>query len=270
MPRPWRPSLAIRASYALHSVAGGMVLAEPALWPQALAAVAANHGVLTAGGLWPRSRLLGENWVRLPPAAVGRREIALTIDDGPDPEVTPRVLDLLDAAGARASFFCIGDRVLRHAALAREIVTRGHAIENHSQRHSRFFAALGPWRMHREVAAAQQSIADTVGRAPRFFRPTAGLRSPFLDPILARLDLQLATWTRRAYDTRNDDPANVCTRLGHNLAAGDILLLHDGNAARTAAGRPVILEALPCLLAMLAEANLHSATLSSAIEAPPS
>jgi peptidoglycan/xylan/chitin deacetylase (PgdA/CDA1 family) len=265
----WQPSPTIRASYAVHAGAAALALV-PGQWPLALAAVAANQAVLTWGGMWPRSTLLGANLTRLSDAAAARREVALTIDDGPDPEVTPRVLDLLDAVGAKASFFCIGKDVLHHAALAREMVARGHSIENHSQHHLTFFAALGPWQMRREIADAQESIADTVGRAPRFFRPTAGLRNPFLDRILADLDLRLATWTRRPFDTRCGDPDEVVRRLTGGLAAGDLLLMHDGNSAPTAAGQPVILSALPPFLAALQAADLHSVTLAHAFDEVPS
>ena len=85
---------------ALHAAAAVALVLAPAHWPWALAALFANHAVLTGVGLWPRSTALGENLLRLPPAAVARREVALTIDDGPDPDVTPAVLDLLDAADA--------------------------------------------------------------------------------------------------------------------------------------------------------------------------
>jgi peptidoglycan/xylan/chitin deacetylase (PgdA/CDA1 family) len=268
MARPWQPSLTVKASVALHAVAGATVLFAPDLWPQALGAVVADQGVLTFAGLWPKSRLLGPNLTRLPATAVARGEIALTIDDGPDPEVTPRVLDLLDEAGTKASFFCIGERVAQQPALAREIVARGHAIENHSQHHLTMFAAAGPRRMAHEIAEAQQSIANAVGRAPRFFRPTAGLRSPFLEPILCRHDLQLAAWTRRPFDTRCGDADLVHQRLTRGLAAGDILLMHDGHAARTPAGQPVILQALPRLLASLREASVHSVTLCAALDGP--
>jgi peptidoglycan-N-acetylglucosamine deacetylase len=268
MARRWQPSATIKASFAVHALAGATVLVAPGLWPQALAAVAANHGLLTAAGLWPRSRLLGPNLTSLPPPAAAGGEIALTIDDGPDPEVTPRVLDLLDETGAKASFFCIGERVVQHPTLAREIVARGHTIENHSQHHLKMFAALGPRRMRREVAAAQDSIAAIVGQAPRFFRPTAGLRSPFLDPILADLDLQLASWTHRPFDTQCSNAARVHERLTGKLAAGDILLLHDGNAARTPAGQPVILAVLPRLLATFDQVKLHSVTLATGCSLP--
>ncbi|MFC5303234.1 polysaccharide deacetylase family protein [Azospira restricta] len=263
----WQPSPAYTASAALHVAAAAGVAVAPALWPWALAAIIADHALLTVAGLLPRSTLLGPNVRRLPDDAAARGEVALTIDDGPEPTVTPQVLDLLDAAGARASFFVVGAEAKRHPALLREIVARGHAVENHSMHHLRRFAALGPGRMRAEIVDAQHCLADLTGRAPTFFRPTAGLRSPLLEPILAALDLHLASWTRRAYDTRRGDAAVVHDALARNLAGGDVLLLHDGNAARTTDGRPVILAALPKLLDTLAQRQLRSVTLASVI--PP-
>lgn len=258
----WRPAPFLQVSAVLHAGAAAGLAVAPGLWPQWLGLVAANQAVLTAAGLWPRSTLLGPNLVHLPGAAAARREVALTIDDGPDPAVTPRVLDLLDAAGARATFFCIGERAACHPALVRDIVARGHAVENHSQHHAKSFAALGPGRMRAEVVAAQATLTDLAGRRPIFFRAPAGLRSPFLDPILANQDLRLAAWTRRAYDTRRGNADFVCGRLSSGLAAGDILLLHDGNAARTADGEPVILAVLPRLLATIRAAGLATVTLA--------
>ena len=91
-----------------------------------LGAVLADHLVLSGVGLWPRSTLLGPNWSRLPDEVARRGAVAITIDDGPDPDITPRVLALLDEHDVKATFFCVGDRVLRHPELAREIVRRGH------------------------------------------------------------------------------------------------------------------------------------------------
>lgn len=106
---PWPP--AIRASAAWHAAAVGAGVLVPGAWPWALGAIVLNHALITAAGLTPRSRLLGPNVTRLPAAAIARREVAITIDDGPEPAVTPRVLDLLDAHGQRATFFCIAERV---------------------------------------------------------------------------------------------------------------------------------------------------------------
>lgn len=264
MSRPWKPSPLIAGSVALHAAGTLVTAAQPDFWPWLLLGVAANQGLLTGAGLWPRSSLLGPNLCRLPSARA--QQVAITIDDGPDPEVTPRVLDILDAAGARASFFCIGQQAIQHPALCRSIVARGHRVENHGHAHTNAFATFGPWRMRADISVAQAVLADICGQVPLFFRPTAGLRNPFLEPILAALDLKLSTWTRRGFDTRCDDPSRVHARLVRDLAAGDILLLHDGNAARTSSGQPLILEVLPRLLLDLDTAGLHSVTLAAACQ----
>ena len=258
---PW-PAYA-KATLACHAGAAAAALAMPQQWPWALAAVAANHAVLTGAGLWPRSSWLGSNMTRLPAAAIARSEIAITIDDGPDAEVTPAVLDVLDAHRASATFFCIAEAAARHPALCREIVRRGHTVENHSDRHSHAFSLLGPAGMRRDVTSAQQRLGDITGRTPRYFRAPAGLRNPFLAPVLQRLDLQLVSWTRRGFDTLQRQPADVLARLCKRLAAGDILLLHDGHAARVE-GRALVLSVLPELLARAAAAGLRPVPLSTA------
>ncbi len=264
-PQHPRPAALVSASVALHAVAAVAVVARPQVWPWALGTVAADHLLLAAAGLWPKSRLLGPNWTRLPAQSAARGEVAITIDDGPDPQVTPQVLSLLDAHAARATFFCVGERVDRYAELAREIVLRGHAIENHSYRHLRRFSLLGPGAMAAEIGRAQDSIARIAGAPPRFFRAPAGLRNPFLDPLLTRLQLRLASWTRRGFDTVDADAGAVLGRLTRRLQAGDILLLHDGNAARPSGGAPVILSVLPRLLAALQAGGFKPVTLRSAL-----
>lgn len=261
----WRPTPLIHASIALHFLALLAVSAAPAKWPWVLGAVFTNHLLLTAIGLWPRSRWLGPNWTRLPAAATARNEIALTIDDGPDPLVTPQVLDFLDDCAAKATFFCIGEEAARHPDLCREIVLRGHAVENHSQRHRHHFSLKGPRGLMHELQTAQATLTRISGQRPVFFRAPAGLRNPFLDPVLARLGLTLATWSARGFDTRVGDAQRVKNSLLHDLRPGAILLLHDGHAARSANGIPVILEVLPGVLEYAAAAGLRFVTLRQAM-----
>lgn len=266
----WRPALLAKASAVCHLGAGVTVAAAPAAWPWALGAVTLNHAVITVSGLLPRSNWLGDNIVRLPAAAAQRHEVSLTLDDGPDPAVTPAVLDLLDVHHARATFFCIAENARRHPALCREIVRRGHSVQNHTEHHSHNFSFLGGAGFAREIGQAQDTLAQITGELPRFFRAPAGLRNPFLGPVLQRLELQLVSWTRRGFDTVQRQPARVLDKLGKGLAAGDILLLHDGNAARTADGEPVVLQVLPALLQRFAQHGLRAVTLAEAMPAPPS
>ncbi|HYC38008.1 MAG TPA: polysaccharide deacetylase family protein [Usitatibacter sp.] len=262
----YRPTATIHGSIGLHCVAALGAAMHPELWPWAAGGIAGNHALLTAIGLWPRSALLGPNLRRLPEASANRGEIAITFDDGPDPRTTPRVLDLLDAHGARASFFCIAERARRHPATCREIVRRGHAIENHSRRHSPAFAFSGIGGFRREIASAQALLAELGGREPIFFRAPAGIRNPLLEPVLHELGLRLASWTRRGYDTRNRDAGDVSARLTKGLAAGDILLLHDGGSAQARSGEPVVLEALATVLAAAGAQNLRAVTLHHAVD----
>jgi peptidoglycan/xylan/chitin deacetylase (PgdA/CDA1 family) len=260
----WTPAPLLKGSVVLHMGAAAVTVASPSWWPWTLGSVLANHALLTALGLWPRSTLLGPNLTRLPKSAADRGEVALSIDDGPEIAVTPRVLEILDRYQAKATFFCIGRRIEEHAELAREVVRRGHQIENHTYRHVNYFSLLGPRALGKEIGRAQDAIGAIAGRRPVFFRAPAGLRSPLLDPVLTRLGLRLASWTRRGFDAVNRDADSVFARLTKGLAAGDILLLHDGHAALTRAGMPVILEVLPRLLEAIAKARLTPVTLEAA------
>jgi len=119
--------------------------------------------------------------------------------------------------------------------------------------------------MAAEIARAQECIARVTGESPRFFRAPAGLRNPFLEPILRHLKLQLVSWTRRGFDTVNADADDVYRRLSQSLVDGDILLLHDGHAARARTGTPVILEVLPRLLETLRRRQLQPVSLRAAL-----
>ena len=263
----WRTPMLVKASTVVHLGAAATVIAAPALWPWALGAVALDHALVTATGLWPRSTWLGPNIRRLPEASAARREVSITIDDGPNPELTPLMLDQLDAANVRATFFCIAANAEAHPALCREIVRRGHSVQNHSYRHAHTFSLSGTRAFKAELTRAQDALSQITGQRPRYFRAPAGLRNPFLAPVLHELQLELVSWTRRGFDTVRRDPADVLARLTRNLAAGDILLLHDHHAARSASGRPVSLEVLPALLAKLQARELRGVTLPHAMTA---
>jgi peptidoglycan-N-acetylglucosamine deacetylase len=265
VPRAWRPSPWLRASAGLHGAAALALAATPGRWPWIAAAVAADHLLTTAAGLWPASTLLGPNLRRLPAAAARRGEVALSFDDGPDPQVTPEVLEQLARHGVRASFFCIGRRAASHPELIAELVRRGHRVENHSHSHPHAFSLYRKAALRREIRLAQEVLTRTAGRPPRWFRAPAGLRSWLLEWELAGAGLHLASWTRRGFDTLSRDPRRVTRRLLRGLAAGDVLLLHDGASLSCHRhGRPVVLETLPRLLDELAARGLRAVPLPAA------
>lgn len=255
----WLPSGFLRGSAAFQVIGGVTAVASdvPSFLP---ALLLANHAVITAACLWPVSPLLGPNRVRLDAGAAGRREVALTFDDGPDPEVTPWVLDYLDRHGAKATFFLIAARARRYPSLTAEIAARGHTVGNHSFHHRVNFALQGVSALRRELADAQSALADLTGAVPRHFRAPAGMRNPWLQPMLTPLGLELVSWTRRGLDGVWKQPDRVYERLVRNLEAGDILLLHDG-ATAVGSALPLVQSVLPRLFERLDELSLKSAAL---------
>lgn len=215
----------------------------------------------------PRCRVITTNLTYLPDTAMARNEITITFDDGPDPDVTPKVLDQLDEYGAKASFFCIGQKVAEQPQLVAEIIRRGHSVENHSYFHSNYFAFGGINRLKKEIEDTQTAItAANNGIPPQFFRSPFGFRSPLLGMVLRGFGIQHVAWTRRGFDAVYRNPDVILRLLVHKLSAGDILLLHDGASASSIQGHPVVLEVLPRLLEQCSIRNLHSVSLVTAFE----
>jgi peptidoglycan/xylan/chitin deacetylase (PgdA/CDA1 family) len=195
----------------------------------------------------------------------GTGQVALTFDDGPDLTTTPRVLELLHDANATATFFCIGERAQRHPGIVRQIVQAGHLVENHTFSHPLHFGFLGPRALAREIDRTQRILTELTGRRPELFRAPAGIRSPLLQPLLARRGLRLTSWSRRGFDAVLSDPEEILRRVRQGLTAGDIVLLHDGQAhpfATTDSARP-ILDVLPRLLDHLKAVGLRGVALHS-------
>ncbi len=244
----WRPPGFLVFSVIVAAVCAIGTACLPRHWPVFLAVVLANQVVLIGSGFVPRSGLLGANISRLPAASAQQKRVALTFDDGPDPEVTPAVLKILARHQVKATFFCVGKRAEENPELVSQIAEAGHTLGNHTWSHTHAFWFLGPKRLIKEIDSTQEVLQGTDGRPPTSFRAPAGIRSPILDFVLARRGLKLVSWTRRGFDTVDHDPKRVLRRLSRSLAPGDILLLHDGAAARDSDGKTVVLEVLPRLL----------------------
>jgi peptidoglycan/xylan/chitin deacetylase (PgdA/CDA1 family) len=165
-----------------------------------------------------------------------RAELALTIDDGPDPSSTPALLAALAEAGIVATFFCPTAKLAAQPALAVAMARGGHELANHSHRHPWHLALFSERAARAELDGARQVLAEH-GVASRWFRPVAGVVSPPLLRAARALDLRLVTWTARARDGGGTRvaPATAMRRLRPGLVPGGILLLHDRDGAPGAA-----------------------------------
>jgi peptidoglycan/xylan/chitin deacetylase (PgdA/CDA1 family) len=204
--------------------------------------------IFLAPDFWILAGLLIPNVSSLVPTvtcfATTRREVWLTIDDGPDPTTTVPMLDLLERHGARATFFLIGAHASAHPHLVAEIIRRGHTIGNHTETHPLAgFWLAGPRRTAREIDRGQAALqAASGGRTSCWFRPPAGIKTFFLRRVLAKRQMILVGWTARAREFGSRTIAAPLNRLKKNLRPGAILLVHESN--RHGAQRIALLSAL--------------------------
>jgi peptidoglycan/xylan/chitin deacetylase (PgdA/CDA1 family) len=204
----------------------------------------------------PRSSLYMPVTWRLPRSSPG---IALTFDDGPNPEVTPRLLDLLGERGQRATFFVIGEHVRRAPELLRRMAAEGHAVGLHSDSHSRLFNCWPPHLVRRDLERCGAAIAEATGQpAPMLFRPPVGLKNPIVGHVCSLMKLRAITWTARGRDTHSPAPEVVLARLRPALVPGSIVTLHDGYEPRRPLPRENCIEVVRRLCDELDARSLRS------------
>ena len=209
----------------------GVLLHAPACWmagkwgwPGLIVGLVPLAGIWSLGTFLPNARIFGPMVSR-----VEGKGPLITIDDGPDPEDTPAILDLLDEHGVKAVFFVIGQKVAAHPDLAREIVRRGHELGNHTMTHpAGSFWCAGSARTRREIAGCSRIIEEVTGQRPRWFRAPVGHRNWFTHPVCHELGMEVVAWKRRAFDTVRADVSGIVSCLTKGAKDGDILLLHEG------------------------------------------
>ena len=190
--------------------------------------------------------------------------VFLTFDDGPDPVYTPRILDVLRAHGARATFFPIGEQAERHPEIVRRIVEEGHGLGCHTRSHPALLNLYSTKRLAAEIRQGRAAVEAAAGRPVRWYRQVAGIVNPRLNRALAGTGLVLVGWTARALEGRAKSPEDLRRRILEGVdrwaRPGAIYNLHDRGIYRSSLPEGVVL-ALPDLLAALASKGLATKTL---------
>jgi peptidoglycan/xylan/chitin deacetylase (PgdA/CDA1 family) len=208
-----------------------------------------------------------ERWRRFPARerADGAEGIVLTFDDGPDQDATPTVLDALDAAGARATFFLVGEQVEAEPALARELVQRGHDVQLHGYGHVPH-ELLTPDEARQDLERGAQALRDATGLEARFYRPPYGRFSSGSYEACRALGLQPVYWSAWGTDWETISPQRIADLVIPDLAAGAVVLLHDSpRYGHRPSARPTV-DALPLIAARVAELGLPYLTLADALD----
>lgn len=227
-------------------------------------ALAVLVGLLGGGVLWAAATRLGwfEHGIAHGPR--DRHAVALTFDDGLNGAATLAVAALLEAHGARGTFFIVGQTIEAEAPVAQRLIERGHLLGNHSYTHPR------PSRLdlrYAELSRTQTAFAQTLGRCPRYFRPPYGLHTPWITAAAQRAGMQLAGWDVTGWDWADAGPAQdaqqLAARVLREVQPGSIVLLHDGRDGAPGADRTVLLAALPAILDGLAARGLTPVTLDA-------
>jgi peptidoglycan/xylan/chitin deacetylase (PgdA/CDA1 family) len=228
-----------------------VVLTPPPVW-LAGTALFLYVGLVSLGAVFARFSMFADV-VTLGPR--NARGVALTFDDGPDPSSTPTILDLLDEAGAKATFFVIGEKADAHPEVVRAIVERGHAIGVHGYVHDRLFTFRSPWRVRRELQRAVDRVHEITGVRPWLFRAPIGHISPSIAKVIRQMELQAIGWSARGLDGwPTTKPEETARRVIRSLKDGAIILMHD--ASERGDFVPASVGALPAIFAAAADKNL--------------
>jgi peptidoglycan-N-acetylglucosamine deacetylase len=250
-------------------------------WLEAPAIVAAAAGLATYGAVYPRAQLFGQTICR----THSPRKLAITFDDGPNPAITPELLDLLDRYKAKATFFLIGRYVRECVGLVRETIARGHIVGNHTETHSNLLW-LSPTQVRIELRLCHDAISNAAGTPPEWFRPPFGMRNPWVIPAARELGYRTAMWTLIPGDWREKPVewliprmqpitqhaqralANGRSATVSGKGTGDILCLHDGAHRQQNGDRTRTIAALEHWLPRWRDLGLEFVTIDEAVRTP--
>ncbi len=236
-------------------------------------------GATAYGAVYPRAQLFGPTVSR----TNSSRKLAITFDDGPNPAITPKLLDLLDRYKARATFFLIGRFVRDCPELVRETLARGHLLGNHTDTHPNLFW-LSPAQIREQIQRCNDAIGMATGVAPGWLRPPFGVRNLWLAAAARESGLRVAMWTLIPGDWMEKPPQWLIRRMrpialrarhiagnAANISStrtGDILCLHDGAHRGLNGNRLHTLAALEYWLPRWRDLGLQFVTMAEAVRTP--
>ena len=217
-------------------------------------------GALTHGAFYPNSPLFGRVISHL---RTRGRLVALTFDDGPNPEATPAILDALGARGIKAAFFILGRHAERWPELVRRTADEGHTICNHGYHHRKLHLK-SPGYVRQDLELGTQAIVDACGVRPAFFRAPHGFRSPWVTAIASSLGQRTVGWGRGVWDSAMPGVDVIAERTVRAAKPGAILLLHDGDGYDPLGDRRQTARAVPLLADRIRDAGFSFASLETA------
>ena len=200
---------------------------------------------LAHGALHRNSPVFGRALARLPQGGIP--QVALTFDDGPNPQATPRILDVLAAEGVRATFFLLGKHVERWPEIARRVAAEGHVIGNHGYHHRKLHLR-GPAYVELDVGLGTESIVAATGSRPKHFRAPHGFRNPWVTRAATSQGQRVVGWTLGVWDSDRPGVDVIASRAVDGTRDGAILLLHDGDGYDPVGDRTQTAEALPIII----------------------
>jgi len=217
-------------------------------------------GALVHGALYPNSFVFGSVISRV---RSNDPALAMTFDDGPNPDATPAILDALGERGVKASFFILGRHAERWPHLVRRVADEGHTVCNHGYHHRKLHLK-SPAYVRRDLEMGTRAITDACGVTPRFFRAPHGFRSPWVTRIASSLGQRTVGWTRGVWDSALPGVEAIVSRSVAAAKPGAILLLHDGDGYDPLGDRTQTARAVPLIIDRVREIGLRFVTLEKA------
>lgn len=159
-----------------------------------------------------------------------QRRIALTFDDGPDPQTTPALLELLRKHNIKATFFVIGTKAEKHPAIIKQLTNAGHLVANHSYSHPWYFNFLFGKALKKQILRTKAILKEIMGSDSLFFRPPMGLTNPHYRKILKKNNMRIVGWDIRTFD-KNRKKHQIIKKIFKKKCNGSIILMHDSGVS---------------------------------------